>query len=400
MSNTTKHIALDGASGGGGGLASQQTLTATQGQTVFSISTVDPSFTFVYRLGHLLDASEFSLTASQLTLTSGAGAGDPITLLEFGADSGGGGGGGATTPITVDVAQSSHGFSAGQVLYNNSGTYALSKADLALTAEVVGLVSEVTDTDNFKLQSSGPFTLTAHGLGTSGSPLFLSESTGGLATTSEPGTGISKPVAYILDANTILVLIQRGSDVDGSSVNWVFPESNHTGNSSDTTFDHSALIGAESSIVVTVGNVIQSTTGYSVGNDGNGERKRVTLTYAPSTGVSVVIRSLGIPYNTPVSTGNEPWQITSSSHSAADGQWLMVNAGDAITFPASPSDNSVIHIGQASGDLSSSSVTIDGGTKNISDNITTEATTYSLDTNFMGNLTFVFKTTLDKWKVL
>ncbi len=96
----------------------------------------------------------------------------------------------------------------------------------------------------------------------------------------------------------------------------------------------------------------------------------------------------------------EPWQITSSSHSALDGQWLMVNAGDTITFPASPSDNSVIHIGQASGDLSSSSVTIDGGTKNISDNITTETTTYLLDTNFMGNLTFVFKTTLDKWKVL
>lgn len=96
----------------------------------------------------------------------------------------------------------------------------------------------------------------------------------------------------------------------------------------------------------------------------------------------------------------EPWQITSSSHSALDGQWLMVNAGDTITFPASPSDNSVIHIGQASGDLSSSSVTIDGGTKNISDNITTETTTYLLDTNFMGNLTFVFKTTLNKWKVL
>lgn len=96
----------------------------------------------------------------------------------------------------------------------------------------------------------------------------------------------------------------------------------------------------------------------------------------------------------------EPWQITSSSHSALDGQWLMVNAGDTITFPASPLDNSVIHIGQASGDLSSSSVTIDGGTKNISDNITTETTTYLLDTNFMGNLTFVFKTTLNKWKVL
>src|SRR6056300_923785 len=56
-----------------------------------------------------------------------------------------GSGGGAS----VEVAQSAHGFVVGDILYFDGTEYAKAKADAENTAEVVGIVSEVPEADNF-----------------------------------------------------------------------------------------------------------------------------------------------------------------------------------------------------------------------------------------------------------
>jgi hypothetical protein len=387
-------------SGAGGGIKSDQSFVATAGQTVFNLNpSVSTGYTYIYRLGHLLDSSEYTLTPTTLTLANDANLNDPIRVLEFGSTNIISSPSGSGASVSVDVTQNSHGLSIGDVVYNNGTNYLKAQADDAATSEVMGWVSAVSDVNNFTLQSAGPLELTSHGYGTIGDALFLSEATAGLATVTEPGTGVSKPVGYILDTNNILVLIQRGADVDGSSTSWVFPETTHTGDDSTTAFDHSHIIGSESSIVVIVGGVIQSTTAYTVGNDGGAERKRVTLGFTPSTGTKIVIRSLGIPYNTPIATGDEPWQVVNSAHNAVDGQYLAVNPSSAfaITLPTTPSDNTKVVIGQGGGNLSTNNVTVNGGTKNIRTNVEADSTTDVLNTNFSGRVTYVFKTALDVW---
>jgi hypothetical protein len=307
-----------------------------------------------------------------------------------------GGGGGSST---VSRTQASHGFVVGDVIFNNGTAFEKAQADLDSSSEVLGIVSAAPDANNFTFSINGPITISSHGLGVNGDALFLSESTAGLLTTTEPASGVSKPIGYIIDSNTIVVLIQRGADVDGSSTSWVFPETTHTGDDSTTAFDHSHIIGSESSIVVIVGGVIQSTTAYTVGNDEGAERKRVTLGFTPSTGTKIVIRSLGIPYNTPIATGDEPWQVVNSAHNAVDGQYLAVNPSSAfaITLPTTPSDNTKVVIGQGGGNLSTNNVTVNGGTKNIRTNVEADSTTDVLNTNFSGRVTYVFKTALDVW---
>ena len=52
----------------------------------------------------------------------------------------------------IDVAQSSHGFAVGDVIRVTSGsnnTYEKARANTAVNAEVIGIVIDVTDTNNF-----------------------------------------------------------------------------------------------------------------------------------------------------------------------------------------------------------------------------------------------------------
>lgn len=106
----------------------------------------------------------------------------------------------SSSVVTKSVNQSGHGFSAGNWLYiSGASTYALAKADAASTAECVGVVLSVTDANTFVLQVSGYITGLS-GL-TAGSAHFVSASSGGAITATEPSTvgQISKPV---LEADT------------------------------------------------------------------------------------------------------------------------------------------------------------------------------------------------------
>ena len=116
-------------------------------------------------------------------------------------------GGGGTTD---KVSQASHGFVVGDVLYLNGSVYAKAIATAANTAEVVGVVSRVIDASTFEMTLSGEISgLT--GL-TAGEVYFLSASTAGLLTLTEPSVvgQVSIPVGVASSASTLYVAPKRG----------------------------------------------------------------------------------------------------------------------------------------------------------------------------------------------
>jgi hypothetical protein len=123
------------------------------------------------------------------------------------------GGGGTTDRIT----QVGHGFNVGDILYLNGSTYTKAIATSAAAAEVVGVVSRNIDTDTFEITLSGEVTgLT--GL-TAGEVYFLSASTAGLLTTTEPTVvgQVSVPVGVASSTTSLYVAPKRGSVVGSSN---------------------------------------------------------------------------------------------------------------------------------------------------------------------------------------
>lgn len=126
------------------------------------------------------------------------------------------GGGGTVDKIT----QASHGFVSGDVgkaVYLNGAVYALALASAANTAEVVGVISRIIDTNTFEITLSGEITgLT--GL-TAGEVYFLSASSPGVLTITEPNTvgEVSIPVGIASSTTTLYVAPKRGVVVGGAN---------------------------------------------------------------------------------------------------------------------------------------------------------------------------------------
>ena len=124
------------------------------------------------------------------------------------------------------VTQSSHGFSVGDVLKSSgsNGAYAKAQANNAGNAEVLGIVTAVADTNTFTLTVSGYITTAAAVPNvTAGSALFLSASTAGALTATEPSTAgqISKPVAIVTTANAAMIIVAyRGETISTGANNW------------------------------------------------------------------------------------------------------------------------------------------------------------------------------------
>jgi len=119
--------------------------------------------------------------------------------------------------VEITVAQTAHGFAVGDAIRcSGTNAYAKAQADTAADAEVVGVVSEVTDADNFKYKPIGIITSSNVPNVTAGQVLFLSAATAGLLTDTEPVTEgyVSKPVAVVLEAaGSMLVLTFRGVEI-------------------------------------------------------------------------------------------------------------------------------------------------------------------------------------------
>jgi parallel beta-helix repeat protein len=125
--------------------------------------------------------------------------------------------GGSTSSFSV--AQTSHGFVVGDVLrmVASANTYAKAQADSAAHAEVVGIVSAVAGANNFTLTTQGLVTAGVPGDG-DGTVLFLSPTTAGALTSTEPTTigQVSKPLAIILESGARMVFTNfRGQALTG-----------------------------------------------------------------------------------------------------------------------------------------------------------------------------------------
>jgi hypothetical protein len=397
---TTIVGAISGGGGGGATVADidQQFYTASAGQTVFPLSpTVNTDATMVFVNGVKVLTDDYTLTTSQLTLQASASATDEVCIVDFNEQAsasgsgataftgltdtpssfssqqnkfvivnsagnalefiatssfeGSGSGGGSSTftgltdtpsslsgqgskgvrvnsggsalefynissgslALEETLTQSGHGFTAGKAIYLSGSTYTLSNSDTGSTAEVIGVVRDISG-DDFTVVYDGKATITSHGFGTSGDALYLSGSSN--VSNTEPSTGVSKPVGYVVDANTILVKVLRGTEIGG------------------------------------------------------------------------------------VDLDDNSWLVKAGDYTAAHGDNLIINASSvsgSFTFPASPNDDDTIRIAQGAGDLSSFPYTLDAGSKNFNDNIQTPATTFDLNTNFPGRLTWVYKSTLNTW---
>lgn len=112
--------------------------------------------------------------------------------------------------MAVDIAQTSHSFSVGEVLYYDGLTYALANADDVLTSDVVGIVSEVIDANNFALATGGMISGLA-GLAP-GSVYFLSDTVAGALTLTEPTTvdHVSKPLLMAVSDSAGVFVNYRG----------------------------------------------------------------------------------------------------------------------------------------------------------------------------------------------
>jgi hypothetical protein len=119
----------------------------------------------------------------------------------------------SASAVTLAIHQTAHGFSVGQLLYFNGTAYAKAKADVGDTSEVVGMVSSLTDADNFYLTSAG-FIAGLSGL-IPGKVYYLSDTVAGGLSIDPPTTPghIFTPVMVSISTSTGWFKIERGSVV-------------------------------------------------------------------------------------------------------------------------------------------------------------------------------------------
>lgn len=114
----------------------------------------------------------------------------------------------------ISLTQASHGFIVGDIIYNNAGTFTKAIATSAAAAEILGVVTTVTDANNFKLTVAGKVAGLS-GL-TSGTLYYLSTSSaGGVQTTAPTTTGqVDKPVYIAISTTEAIFKDLRGIVLD------------------------------------------------------------------------------------------------------------------------------------------------------------------------------------------
>ena len=123
--------------------------------------------------------------------------------------------GGSGVSIKDTFTQVGHGFTIGDVVYRKSdSTWQKAQADTIATAESVGIIESVSGND-FVIVFNGIIT-TLSGLVDS-TPYFLSDSTAGAYSSTEPSTigYVSKPVLIAFSTTSGLVLGYRGAVIGG-----------------------------------------------------------------------------------------------------------------------------------------------------------------------------------------
>lgn len=167
--------------------------------------------------------------------------------------------------ITKAILQSSHGFNVNDVLGWSGGTYNKPKANGLYDGEVIGIVTKCTDANNFELTQAG-YVSGLTGL-VSNTTYFLSDTTAGLLTATEPST-----VSYL--SKSMLI-------ANSSTSGWVLPYAAYTISSGVT--EGGPLI---KSVCIPVAQYYMTSTDFFVGAT---NANAVFLPPYPKTGMVVVV---------------------------------------------------------------------------------------------------------------
>ena len=115
--------------------------------------------------------------------------------------------------VSWSVTQSSHGLAVGDVIYNNGTNYVKAQANATGTLGIF-VVSAVANTNTFTATFSGKITLSSL---TAGQYYFVSTTSAGDFTATEPTTGYSNPILFALSTTEAVVLPYRPSDLGSAS---------------------------------------------------------------------------------------------------------------------------------------------------------------------------------------
>lgn len=160
----------------------------------------------------------FTGTGSPFTLKTNAS----VSLLYNSSQSrwvlSGGAGGSGSGGTVLLVGQSSTGLVVGDVMYVNGTNFTKASAAAANTAEVVGVVSNIIDASSYEVTLTGLVEKAGWGL-TPGEVYFLSATTSGAITVTEPSTigQVSVPIGVAQTSTQLIVSPKRGVVVGGTN---------------------------------------------------------------------------------------------------------------------------------------------------------------------------------------
>jgi parallel beta-helix repeat protein len=166
-----------------------------------------------------IPTTDVNLNSNKISNLTDPSADQDAATKKYVDDHAGSGGGGSTS--SFDVTQTAHGFVVGDVLRNagTANTYAKAQADSAAHAEIVGIVTVVTDANTFSVTTQGIVT-TGVPAATAGTVMFLSASTAGALSSTEPSSlgDVSKPLAIVLESSVRMLFSNfRGELINSSS---------------------------------------------------------------------------------------------------------------------------------------------------------------------------------------
>lgn len=139
--------------------------------------------------------------------------------------------------VKTTISQVTHGFSIGDLLYNNAGTWELAQADSAAKL-AQGIVSEVIDADTFVLVLKGVTTWTAHGL-TIGQIYYLDASTPNTLTTTSPT--LSQGVLLPLSVDQVIFSSEYSNNEETVSTKGVITQASHGFSAGDLLYNNAGV---------------------------------------------------------------------------------------------------------------------------------------------------------------